>query len=103
MKNLNDAMKDMKITNSFEDLNFFMQISQSCGFGGLGEDQNISLATERWKINSRWKTPSVDRHISVTFLHHWSVFKQQSKYLKTIDRRDKAKGFCSVDVETLKD
>ena len=44
MKNLNDAMKDMKITNSFEDLYFLMQISQSCGFGGLGEDQNISLS-----------------------------------------------------------
>ena len=48
MKNLNDAMNDMKITNSFEDLYFLMQISQSCGFGGLGKDQNISLATERW-------------------------------------------------------
>ena len=67
MKNLNDAMKDMKITNSFEDLYFFMQISQSCGFDGLGEDQNISLAIERWKINSRWKNPSVDRHIGENF------------------------------------
>ena len=67
MKNLNDAMKDMKITNSFEDLYSFMQISQSYGFGGLGEDQNISLATERWKIISRWKTPSVDRCIAITF------------------------------------
>ena len=70
MKNLNDAMKDMNITNSFEDLYFFMQISQSCGFGGLGEDQNISLVTERWKINGKWKTPLVVRHITVTFLHH---------------------------------
>ena len=67
MNNLNDAMKDMKITNIFEDLYFFMQISQSCGFDGLGEDQNISLATERWKINSEWKTPSVDRRIAKTF------------------------------------
>ena len=64
MKNLNDAMKDMKITNSFEDLYFLMQISRSCGFDGLGEDQNISLATKRWKINSRWKTPSADRRIA---------------------------------------
>ena len=64
MKNLNDAMKDMKITNSFEDLYFLMQISQSCGFGGLGKDQNISLATKRWKINIRWKTPSTNRHIA---------------------------------------
>ena len=56
MKNLNDVMKDMKITNSFDDLYFFMQISQSCGLGGLGEDKNISLATERWKINNRWNT-----------------------------------------------
>ena len=67
MKNLNDAMKDMKITNSFEDLYFLMQISQGCGFGGLGEDQNISLATERWKINGEWKTPSAVRHIAKLF------------------------------------
>ena len=73
MRNLNDVMKDMKITNSFEDLYFFMQISQSYGFGGLGEDQNISLATERWKMNNRWKTPLADRHIVVTFLHHRSI------------------------------
>ena len=38
MKNLNNAMKDMKITNSFEDLYFFMQISQSYGFSGLRKD-----------------------------------------------------------------
>ena len=67
MKNLNDAMKGMKITNSFEDLCFFMQISQICGFGGLGEDQNISLATERWKIHNRWKTPLAVRHIAKLF------------------------------------
>ena len=67
MKNLNDEMKDMKITNSFEDLYVLMPISHSCGFGGLGEDHNISLATEIWKINSRWKTPSTDRHIAETF------------------------------------
>ena len=91
MKNLNDAMKGMKITNSFEDLYFL------CKF------QNISLATERWKIISRWKTPSADRHIAITFLHHRSILKQQSKVLKTTDRRDKAKGFRSVGVETLKD
>ena len=41
-----------------------MQISQSCSFGGLGEDQNISLATERWKINNRWKTPLAVRQIA---------------------------------------
>ena len=67
MNNLNDAMKDMKITNSFEDLYFFMQISQSCGFGGLGEDQNISLAIEIWKINGECKTPSVVRNIAKLF------------------------------------
>ena len=67
MKNLNDAMKDMKITNGFEDHYFLMQISQRYGFGGLGEDHNISLAIEIWKINSRWKTPSADRHIAETF------------------------------------
>ena len=75
----------------------------SCGFGGLAEDQNISLATKIWKINSRWKTPLADRRIAVTFLHHRSIFKQQSEFLKTTDRRDKAKGFRSVGVGTLKD
>ena len=45
-----------------------MQISQSCSFGGLGEDQNISLATKRWKINNRWKTPSVVRRIAKLFI-----------------------------------
>ena len=67
MKNLNNAMKDMKITNSFEDLYFFMQISQSCGFGALGKDQNTSLATKIWKINGEWKTPLVVRHIAKLF------------------------------------
>ena len=57
----------MKITNSFEDLYFLMKISQSCGFGGLGEDQNISLVSKIWKINSEWKTPSVVRHIAKLF------------------------------------
>ena len=65
--NLIDAMKDMKITNSFEDLYFFMQISQSCGFGGLGEDQNISLATERWNIKGKWKTPFAVSHVAKLF------------------------------------
>ena len=51
MKNLNDAMKDMKITNSFEDLYFLMQISQSCGFSGLGEDQNI---ISHRKMEDKW-------------------------------------------------
>ena len=80
-----------------------MQISQSCGLGGLGEDQNISLATERWKINRKWQTPSADRRIAVTFLHHRSIFKQQSEVLKTTDRKYKAKGFRSANVETLRD
>ena len=80
-----------------------MQISQSCGFGGLGEDQNISLATERWKIISRWKTPSADRCIDVTLLHRRRILKQQSEVLRTTDRRDQSKGFHSVGVKTLKD
>ena len=66
MKNLNDAMKDMKITNSFEDLYFLYKFHKVVAFGGLGESQNISLATERWEINSRWKTPSVDQRIAET-------------------------------------
>ena len=87
MKNLNDAMKDMKITNSFEDLYFFMQISQGCGFGGLGEDQNISLAIKRWKIKSKWKTPSADRHIAETIYTIETFSKHQSKVVKTSYRR----------------
>ena len=64
-----------------------MQISQSCGFGGLGEDQNISLATERWKIISRWKTPSVDRHIAETVYTIGTFFKHQSEVVKTSYRQ----------------
>ena len=53
----------------FESLCFFIwvKISQVVAFGGLGEDQNISLATESWKINNRWKTPSAIRHIAKFF------------------------------------
>ena len=51
MKNLNDAIKDMKITNSFEDLYFLMQISQSCGFGGLGKDQENLIS--HWKMEDQ--------------------------------------------------
>ena len=86
MQNLNDVMKDMKITNSFEDLYFLMQISQGCGFGVLGEDQNISLATEIWKINSRWKTPLADRRIAETVYTIRTFFKHQSEVVKTSDR-----------------
>ena len=39
----------------------------SVALGGLGEDQNISLATKRWKINNRWKTPSAVRCIAKNF------------------------------------
>ena len=80
-------MKDMKITNNFEVLYFLMQISQSCGFGVLGEDQNISLATERWKINSRWKTPSANRRIAETVYTIGTFFKHQSEVVKTSDRK----------------
>ena len=74
MKNLNDVMKDMNITNSFEDLYFL------CKF------QNISLATERWKIISRWKTPSADRHIAETVKTIGTFFKHQSEVVKTSNR-----------------
>ena len=87
MKILNDAMKDMKITNSFEDLYFLYKFHKVVAFSGLGEDQNISLATNRWKINSRWKTPSVDRCIAETIYTIETFFKHQSKVVKTSDRR----------------
>ena len=64
---------------------FFMQISQSCGFGGLGEDQNISLATKRWKINRKWKTPSADRRVAETVYTIETFFKNKSKVVKTSD------------------
>ena len=44
-----------------------MKISQVVAFDGLDEDQNISLATERWKINNRWKTPLAVRRIAKLF------------------------------------
>ena len=44
-----------------------MKISQVVAFSGFGEDQNISLATEIWKINNRWKTPLAVRHIAKIF------------------------------------
>ena len=85
MKNLNDAMKDMKITNSFKDLYFLCKFHKVVAFDGLGEDQNISLATEIWKINSRWKTPSADRHIAETVYTIGTFFKHQSEVGKTLD------------------
>ena len=64
-----------------------MQISRSCGFDGLGEDQNISLATKIWKINSRWKTPSTNRRIVETVYTIETFFKHQSEVVKTSDWR----------------
>ena len=52
-----------------------MKISQVVAFGGLGEDQNISLATEIWKINNRWKTPSAVRRIAKLFAAIETFFK----------------------------
>ena len=77
MKNLTHAMKDMNITDSFKASVFliWVKISLVVAFGGLGEDQNISLAIERWKINNRWKTPSVVRHIAKLFYSHRNIFK----------------------------
>ena len=95
MKNLNDAMKDMKITNNFEDLYFLMQISQSCGFGVLGEDHNISLATEKWKINSEWKTPSTYRLITKMVYTIGTFFKHQSEVVKTSDRQASSQRHCN--------
>ena len=54
---------------------FLMKISQVVAFDGLGEDQNISLATERWKINNGWKTPLVVRHIAKNFTAIGTFFK----------------------------
>ena len=42
----------------------WMKISQVVASDGLGEDQNISLSTESWKINNRWKTLSAVRRIA---------------------------------------
>ena len=70
----------MKASVFYLDENF-----TSVAFGGLGEDQNISLATERWKIISRWKTPSAIRHIVETVYTIETFFKHQSKVVKTSD------------------
>ena len=58
MNNLIHTKRDMNIADSLKS-SFLMKISQVVAFGGLGEDQNISLATKSWKINNRWKTISV--------------------------------------------
>ena len=63
MKDLTHTMRNMNVTNSLK-ASVVDKISQSCSFGGLGEDQNISLATEIWNINKRWKTPLVVRWIA---------------------------------------
>ena len=69
---------------------FFFYLNEnftSVAFGGLGKDQNISLATERWKIISRWKTPSADRLIAETMYTIGMFFKHQSKVVKTLDQQ----------------
>ena len=75
MKNLIHAMMDMNVTNSLKASIFFMKISQVVAFGGLGEDQNISLATERWKINNMWKTHLAIRRIAKIFTDIGTFFK----------------------------
>ena len=47
MKNLTHAMKDMNITNSLKASVFYEKFHKVVAFGGLGEDQNISLAIDR--------------------------------------------------------
>ena len=64
-----------------------MQISQSCDFGGLGEDQNVSLATERWNINNKWNTPSAVKGIAKLFTTFKAFSKQQLEVLENTDRR----------------
>ena len=59
----------------------------SVAFGGLGEDQNISLATKSRKINSRWNPPSADRRIAETVYTIETFFKHQLEVVKTSDRR----------------
>ena len=77
-------MKDMKVTNKFESLYFYLDENfTSVAFGGLGEDQNISLATEIWKIISRWNTPSTVSHIAETVYTIETFFKHQSEVVKT--------------------
>ena len=77
MKNLTHAMKDMNITDSLKPSVFiWMKISQVIAFGGLGEDYHRSLAIESWKINNRWKTPSVVRRIAKLFYYPRNIFKQ---------------------------
>ena len=79
----------MKVTNKFESLCFFYldENFTSVAFSSLGEGQNISLATERWKINSRWKTPSADRRIAETVYTIGTFFKHQLEVVKTSDRQ----------------
>ena len=48
MKNVTHAMKDMNITNSLKSFVFELDENLTSNtFAGLGEAQNISLATEK--------------------------------------------------------
>ena len=62
-------MKDMNITDSLKASLFWFgwKFHHDVAFGGLGEDQNISLAIESWEIGNKWKTFSAVRRIAETF------------------------------------
>ena len=58
MKNLIHTMRNMNVTNSLKVSVVDKFFSQSCSFDGLGEDQNISLATDKLWV------PRLDEHFS---------------------------------------
>ena len=50
MKDLTHIMRNMNVTNSLKVSVVDKKNSQSCSFGALGEDQNISLATDKLRV-----------------------------------------------------
>ena len=64
MKNLIHAMMDMNITDSLKASIFYENFTQVVVFSGLGEDQNISLATDRhtdYGFPDQMKTSAIER------------------------------------------
>ena len=92
MNNLTHAMKNMNITDSLKASVFWLgwKFHHDVAFDGLGEDQNISLATESWEIDNSGKRFRRLGVLLKLFEHHWSIF------LSTTYRQDKAKIFRSV-------
>ena len=68
-------MKDMNITDKFESSMFFIwvKISQVVAFSGLGEAQNISLATENGCLQQ------IKKECNIYIDHQKNIFDSRSE------------------------